>query len=166
MFAPAVHARFYAVSMTESPTDAQPRIRWGWFTACIVAGSTLIVLGLLAAPGADRAAYLAGVLGGVGTTLFLVGIVLLLERRIIDTATRVVRDAAEEARVRSDASVREQVRDLEERIAGLWATSTETAEEAVRKQDETHRMTDEFARRVVDEYAGEESPPQQESGSS
>lgn len=142
--------------MTDSPTATRLRIRWGWFVACVLVGAAGILAGLLIAPPADRPAYVAGVLGGVGTTLLLVGVVLLLERRIVDTAVRVVRDAAEEARIRSDRVVREQVRDLEDRIADLWATSTETAEEAVRKQEQTHRMTDEFTRRVVDEYTGDD----------
>ena len=41
--------------------------------------------------------YLAGVLANAGTTLLLVGIVVLLERRIVDNAVRKFRKAAEEA---------------------------------------------------------------------
>ena len=40
------------------------------------------------------------VLANVGTTLLLVGIVVLLERRIVDNAVRKFRNAAEEARAR------------------------------------------------------------------
>ena len=149
---------FYAGFMTDSPTEAAPRIRWGWFVTCILLGSAGILLGLLLSPPADRWGYLAGVLGGVGTTLLLVGIVLLLERRIIDTAVRVARDAADHARARSDEVLREQVRDLEDRIADLWASSTETAEDAARKQEQTGRMADEFTERVVNEYLGEPEP--------
>lgn len=145
--------------MTDSPTEARPRIRWGWFVACILLGSAGILLGLLVAPADDRWGYLAGVLGGVGTTLFLVGIVLLLERRIIDSAVKVVRDAAEEARARSDEAMREQVSDLEARITGLWATTTETAREAAQKQAATSRMAREFTERVVHEYTGEPERP-------
>src|SRR5512145_1915199 len=134
---------------TETPTT-RFRIRWGWFVGCIVLGLASILVGLLVAPAADRTAYLAGVLGAVGTTLLLVGVVVLLERRIVDTAVRAVRDAAEEARIRTDDAVRAQVRDLEDRLADLWAT-TATPEEAARKERETRRMTDEFARRVADE---------------
>ena len=151
-----VGARSYADGMTtETPTATRIRIRWGWFVGCIVLGLVSILVGLLLAPAADRIAYLAGVLGAVGTTLLLVGVVVLLERRIVDTAVRAVRDAAEEARIRTDDAVRAQVRDLEDRLADLWAT-TETPEEAVRKEAQTRRMTEEFTRRVVDEYEGED----------
>jgi len=44
--------------------------------------------------------------------------VLLPERRIIDSAVKVVRDAADEARARSDEAMREQVSDLEARSPG------------------------------------------------
>lgn len=137
--------------MTELSTPPRLRIRWGWFIACIVLGASGILLGLAIAPSGDRTTYLAGVLGGVSTTLLLVGIVVLLERRIVDTAVSVVRNAAEDARLRTDALVREQVRDLEERLTAVWAT-TATAEEAARQREQTRRMTDEFTRRIVDEY--------------
>lgn len=150
--------------MTDSPTAATPRIRWGWFVSCILLGSAGILFGLLLSPPADRWGYLAGVLGGVGTTLLLVGIVVLLERRIIDTAVRVARDAADHARARSDEVLREQVRDLEDRIANLWASSTDTAEEAARKQEQTGRMTDEFTERVVNEYLADPDPEGAEPG--
>lgn len=143
---------------TETPTTTRIRIRWGWFVGCIVLGLVSILIGLVLAPAADRTAYLAGVLGAVGTTLLLVGVVVLLERRIVDTAVRAVRDAAEEARIRTDDAVRAQVRDLEDRLADLWAT-TATAEEAARKEEQTRRMTEEFTRRVVDEYEGEDGKP-------
>lgn len=143
---------------TETPTTTRIRIRWGWFVGCIVLGLVSILIGLLLAPAADRTAYLAGVLGAVGTTLLLVGVVVLLERRIVDTAVRAVRDAAEEARIRTDDAVRAQVRDLEDRLADLWAT-TETPEDAVRKGAQTRRMTEEFTKRVVDEYEGDDANP-------
>ncbi len=148
--------------MTEGATATRMRIRWGWFFGCILLGVAGILIGLLIAPTSDRPAYLAGVLSSVGTTLLLVGIVLLLEQRIVDTAVRAVRDAAEQARLRSDEVLRTQVRDLEDRIEHLWATSAESAGEAARKQAETRRMTGEFISRVVDDYAdeGEESSSQ------
>lgn len=142
---------------TELPETPRVRIRWGWFVGCVVLGLASILVGLLVSPVADRTAYLAGVLGAVGTTLLLVGVVVLLERRIVDTAVRAVRDAAEAARIRTDDAVRAQVRDLEDRLADLW-TSTDTAEEAARKERETRRMTDEFAKRVADEYEGDGTP--------
>lgn len=143
---------------TETPTTTRIRIRWGWFVGCIVLGLVSILIGLLLAPAADRTAYLAGVLGAVGTTLLLVGVVVLLERRIVDTAVRAVRDAAEEARLRTDDAVRAQVRDLEDRLADLWAT-TATPEGAHRKEAQTRRMTEEFTKRVVDEYEGDDAKP-------
>ncbi|MFE5670912.1 hypothetical protein ACFQ58_04785 [Agromyces sp. NPDC056523] len=144
--------------MTEPSVPPRLRIRWGWFVGCIVLGLTAIVVGLVVAPAADRTAYLAGVLGGVGTTLLLVGIVVLLERRIVDTAVRVVRHAAEEARLRTDEAVRAQVRDLEDRLADLWATAA-TPEDAAAKSEQTRRMTNEFTKRVVDEYTDEAGAP-------
>ena len=145
--------------MTEPATPTRLRIRWGWFLGCILLGAAGILVGLLVAPSADRPAYIAGVLGSVGTTLLFVGIVLLLERRIVDTAVRVVRDATEQARLRSDEVLRAQVRDLEDRIADVWATSTESVAEAARKQAETRRMADEFVSRVVDDYTDERDDP-------
>ncbi|MBM7505936.1 hypothetical protein ACFPER_02390 [Agromyces aurantiacus] len=144
--------------MTETTAATRARIRWGWFIGCIVLGLASILVGLLVAPAADQAAYLAGVLGAVGTTLLLVGVVVLLERRIVDTAVRAVRDAAEEARVRADESVRRQVRDLEDRLADLWA-GTATPDDVRRNEEQTRRMTDEFTKRVADEYGAEDAAP-------
>jgi hypothetical protein len=140
--------------MTEGPTPPRLRIRWGWFLGCILLGLAGILLGLLIAPLPDKAAYLASVLGGVGTTLLLIGIVVLLERRIVDTAVRVVRDANEEARRRTNEEVRAQARDLEARVAALWDGAE--AEDTERLKAETQRLTDEFSRRVVDGY---DDPP-------
>lgn len=152
----------YAEVVTEPTEPTVPhrlRIRWGWFLGCIVLGLAGILTGLVIAPVADRSSYLAGVLGGVGTTLLLVGIVVLLERRIIDTAVKVVRGAAEEARIRSDLEMRAQVRDLEDRLTRLWSTETATPEEAARKREQTRRMTDEFKEWVVDETTAQDEEP-------
>jgi len=145
--------------MSDTPADPAPpptslRIRWGWFFLCIVLGLAAITVGWLFVSSDNRLGYVSGVLGNVGTTLLLVGIVVLLERRIVDTAVKVVRNAAEEARVRTNEEVRAQVRDLEDRLAGVWKTAT--PEDAA---EQTHRMTDEFTKRVVDEYTGEGEPP-------
>ena len=64
------------------------RIRWGWFLGCIASGLVAIVVGWFVVAPAGRMNYLAGVLVNVGTTLLLVGIVVLLERRIVDNAVR------------------------------------------------------------------------------
>ena len=53
-------------------------------------------------PDENRTGYAAGALANVGTTLLLVGIVVLLERRIVDTAVRAVRKPNDEARFSRD----------------------------------------------------------------
>ncbi|MFB6612149.1 hypothetical protein ACFCVO_17635 [Agromyces sp. NPDC056379] len=147
--------------VTDGVTDAALppgiRIRWGWFLACIVLGLAAIVAGWFLVSPESRLGYVGGVFAGVGTTLLLVGIVVLLERRIVDTAARVVRDAAKEARIKTNEEVRAQIRDFEDRVAGIWETATpESAAEA------TRRMSDEFTERVVGAYAGDDDPPPRE----
>jgi hypothetical protein len=142
----------YAGAVSEqNPTRV--RIRWGWFVGCILLGLLGILAGMALAPDANKAGYVSGVLGGVGTTLLLIGVVVLLERRIVDTAARVFRNAAEEAQERADREMRSQINDLEARLAKLWTTETTTAEDAARRQEMTRRLTDEFTKRVVDETA-------------
>jgi hypothetical protein len=136
--------------MTETPSAARVRIRWGWFIGCIVLGLAAILLGAFVSPVTAQAGYVAGVMANIGTTLLLVGVVLLLERRIIDSAVRVVRNANEEA----NASIRAQIRDLEDRLAAEWQTAT--ADNIAEKQAETRRLTDEFTKRVVDDATHEE----------
>jgi hypothetical protein len=51
-------------------------VRWGWIIGCIMLGLAGIAAGLLLVP--DRTTYVANVLAGIGTTLLLVGIVVLL----------------------------------------------------------------------------------------
>ncbi len=108
-------------------------------------GLAAIAIGWLVVPADDRASYIAAVLGGIGTTLLLVGIVLLLERRIVDTAVRVVRNANAEA----NEAIRAQVQDLEDRVAAEWSNAT--LENMAEKQAETARLAAEFTKRVVDE---------------
>jgi c-di-AMP phosphodiesterase-like protein len=139
------------MSESPTPTPARFRIRWGWFVACIVLGLTAILLGMLVAPSAALPSYLAGVLANVGTTLLLVGIVVLLERRIIDNAVRVVRRANEQA----NEALRAQIQDLDDRIAAEWENAT--AENIAEKTAETKRLADEFTKRVVDETTRGES---------
>jgi hypothetical protein len=133
--------------MSETPAPARFRIRWGWFVGCIVLGLAAITIGGFVAP---AAAYLAGVLANVGTTLLLVGIVLLLERRIIDNAVRVVRSANEQA----NEAMRAQIKDLDDRLAAEWKSAN--AENVAEKVAETTRLTDEFTKRIVDEAKGME----------
>ncbi|MRG60372.1 hypothetical protein GE115_10925 [Agromyces sp. CFH 90414] len=134
-----------AAPSTSDAVAPRVRIRWGWFLACIVLGLSSITVGWFLADPADRLGYVGGVLAGVGTTLLLVGVVVLLERRILDTAVRVVRDAATEARLRDEAAMRAQARDLEERVAEVWLA--EKPEEAAVQM---RRMIDEFTQGVVD----------------
>lgn len=134
--------------MSETPPPDRFRIRWGWFVACLVLGLTAILAGGLVAPAAARDGYLAGVLANVGTTLLLVGIVVLLERRIIDNAVRVVRRANAQA----NEALRAQIQDFEDRVAAEWASAT--AENIAEKKAETERLADEFTKRVVDESNG------------
>lgn len=134
--------------MTETPEPTRFRIRWGWFVTCLALGLAAIAIGGLAAPTAGRVDYVAGVLANVGTTLLLVGIVVLLERRIIDSAVRVVRRANEKA----NEALRAQIQDFEDRVAAEWASAT--AENIAEKKAETERLTDEFTQRVVDESNG------------
>jgi hypothetical protein len=131
--------------MSETPPPTRFRIRWGWFLACLVLGLVAILAGGLVVPADGRAGYLAGVLANVGTTLLLVGIVVLLERRIIDNAVRVVRRANEKA----TEALRAQIQDFEDRVAAEWASTT--GENVAQKKAATERLTDEFTKRVVDE---------------
>jgi predicted phage tail protein len=135
--------------MSETPTPTRLRIRWGWFIGCILLGLAAIMIGWLVTPAAAGPGYLAGVLANAGTTLLLVGIVLLLERRIIDNATRLVRTANEQ----TNEAIRVQIQDLEHRLATEWESAT--AENMGEKKAETTRLTDEFTKRIVDEAKGE-----------
>ncbi|MFC9561745.1 hypothetical protein [Agromyces sp. NPDC056965] len=158
---PTIEAAAVADTTTGATDGALPpriRIRWGWFLACVVLGLAAIVAGWFLVSPESRLGYVGGVFAGVGTTLLLVGIVVLLERRIVDTAVRVVRDAAKEARIRTNEEVRAQIRDFEDRVAGIWETATpESAAET------TRRMSDEFTERVVDAYAGDDDAPRESS---
>lgn len=135
--------------MSETPAPTRFRIRWGWFLGCIVLGLAAIMTGWFVAPFASRVDYLAGVLANVGTTLLLVGIVVLLERRIIDNAVRLVRTA----NAQTNEAIRVQIQDLEDRLAAEWESAT--AENVAAKTAETVRLTDEFTKRIVDEAKGE-----------
>ena len=130
--------------MSETPTPARLRIRWDWFVGCIALGLAAIIIGGFVAAGAGGD-YVAGVLANVGTTLLLVGIVVLLERRIIDNAVRLVRSANDQ----SNEALRVKIQEFEDRMAAEWASVT--PESVAEKSAETARLTDEFARRIVDE---------------
>jgi len=131
--------------VSEPATPTRFRIRWGWFVGCIVLGLAGVTIGWFLAPPDARRGYLAGVIANVGTTLLLVGIVVLLERRIIVSAARVVRAANEKA----NEAIRVQIQEFEDRVAAEWASAT--AENLAEKHAETTRLTDEFSQRIVDE---------------
>ncbi|MGX5772099.1 hypothetical protein ACWKWN_15210 [Microbacterium trichothecenolyticum] len=135
---------------TPTPNTSPVRIRWGWFVTCIVLGLAAITIGAFAIPAAGRWDYFAGVLANIGTTLLLVGVVLLLERRIIDTAVRVVRTASQQ----TNEAIRTQIRDLEDRLATEWQSAT--AENVAEKKARTTRLTEEFTKRIVDETKRDE----------
>jgi hypothetical protein len=106
-----------------------------------VLGLAAIAAGWAIVLDANRTGYVAGVLANVGTTLLLVGIVVLLERRIVDTAVRAVRNANDKARHAARDDLDAQIRDLEERIRTSWRSLDEA---------EARRMTDEYSRRITD----------------
>ena len=114
---------------------------------CVALGLAAIAAGRAIVPDTDRIGYLAGVLGTVGTTLLLVGIVVLLERRIVDTAVRAVRNANDEARRAARDDFDAQMRDLEQRIRTSWGS--------VDAEAEARRMADEYSRRIVDAEGGD-----------
>jgi hypothetical protein len=122
----------------------RPRIRWAWIAACVVLGLAAIAAGRAIVLDADRTSYIAGVLGNVGTTLLLVGIVVLLERRIVDTAVRAVRKANDEARRAARDDFDAQLRDLDQRIRASPGNGSADVEA------EARRMADEYSRRIVD----------------
>ena len=131
--------------MSETPTTSQPRIRWGWFVGCIALGLAAILLGLFAVPDAVQIDYLAGVLGNIGTTLLLVGIVVLLERRIIDGAVRIVRAANASSR----EAIRARTQELDDRVAAEWESAT--TDNIPEKTAETTRLVREFTKLIVDD---------------
>lgn len=129
---------------------ARTRIRWAWFVGCIVLGLAAIVVGWLLVSPAGRLGYVAAVLAGIGTALLLVGVVVLLERRIVGTAVKAIQDATTEARKRTSAEMHALVRDFDDRIADVWETAS--PEQAA---EETRRMVDRFRKRMVEVYTGD-----------
>lgn len=127
-------------------SDTRPsgfRIRWGWFIGCVASGFAAIGVGwLVAAPG-GRIDYLASVLANVGTTLLLVGIVLLLERRIIDHAVKEFRNAAKESRARMREDFRTEVQDFSKRISAEWSAASPEDIDAMKAR--TKRLSEELA---------------------
>jgi hypothetical protein len=136
------------------------RIRWGWFLGCLVSGLVAIVVGWAVTAPAGRGTYLTGVLANAGTTLLLVGIVVLLERRIVDSAVRRFRNAADEARARMRADFRLEVQDFTDRVGAEWAAAP--AEDVDVMKERTRRLAqqlaDSYAAETVEAYGGDEPP--------
>ena len=136
--------------MTE-PTTSNPRVRvrWSWIIGCIVLGLAAIAGGFLLVAPPDRTTYVASVLAGVGTTLLLVGFVVLLERRIVDTTAKVVQQAVDAQRQASDARIERMVHDFEDRMSAEWARTDPANMDATKLR--TAQLTDEMVDRVVEE---------------
>ena len=104
--------------------------------------------------------YLAGILANAGTTLLLVGIVVLLERRIVDNAVRKFRNAAEEARARMRDDFRSKVQDFTDRVNAEWAAAS--PEDVDMMKERTKRLSAQLADNYVDEtleaYDVDETP--------
>jgi hypothetical protein len=136
------------------------RIRWGWFLGCIASGLVAIVVGWFVTAPAGHMNYLAGILANAGTTLLLVGIVVLLERRIVDNAVRKFRNAAEEARARMRDDFRSKVQDFTDRVNAEWAAAA--PEDVDVMKERTKRLSTELADNYVDEtleaYDVDETP--------
>jgi hypothetical protein len=128
------------------------RIRWGWIIGCVVLGLAAIAGGFLLVASPDRTAHVASVLAGVGTRLLLVGIVVLLERRIVKTAATAVRRAVNAEREASDARIERLVGDLEDRLSAEWARSGAADVDAVKRR--TAELTDETVQRIVGRSEG------------
>jgi len=132
-------------------------IRWDWFLGCIAAGLVAIVIGWFVAAPAGRINYLTGLLLNVGTTLLLLGIVVLLERRIVDNAVRKFRNAAEEARARMRDDFRVEVQDFSDRVSAEWAGASPEDVDAMKER--TKRLSEELAenysRELADSYVEE-----------
>ena len=154
--------------MTTEPAEvtaaeARPpgfRIRWGWFLGCIASGLVAIVVGwFVTAPG-GRMSYLADVLAGVGTTLLLVGIVVLLERRIVDNAVRKLRNAASADRARMRDDFRIEVQDFTDRVSTEWAAASPEDVDAMKERTKrlSKELADNYAAQTVETYDVDETP--------
>jgi hypothetical protein len=144
--------------MTETATPVpRVRVRWGWIVGCILLGLAGIVLGLLIVTPTDRTSYLASVFAGVGTTLLLVGFVVLLERRIIDTTAKVVQRAVDAERQASEERIDRLVADFEDRMTAEWARVDPDDPAATRRR--SAELTDAMVASVVDEATGSGKRP-------
>lgn len=136
------------------------RIRWGWFLGCLASGLVAIVLGWLITAPAGRVNYLTGVLANAGTTLLLVGIVVLLERRIVASAVKRFRNAADEARARIRDDFRTEVRDFSDRVSAEWAAASPDDVDAMKERTRrlSQTLADNYVAETVETYDVEETP--------
>jgi hypothetical protein len=136
------------------------RIRWGWFLGCLASGLLAIVVGWFVTAPAGRMSYLTGVLANAGTTLLLVGIVVLLERRIVDNAVRRFRNAAEEARARLRDDFRIEVQDFNDRVRADWAGASPENVDAMKERTKrlSKELADNYAAETVKTYDVDETP--------
>jgi hypothetical protein len=136
------------------------RIRWGWFVGCLASGIMAIVVGWFATAPAGRTNYLTAVLANAGTTLLLLGIVVLLERRIVDNAVKKFRNAAEEARARIRDDFRTEVQDFTDRVSAEWAGASPADVDAMKERTRrlSKELADNYAAETVEVYDVDETP--------
>ena len=145
--------------MSETSTPGhRVRVRWGWIVGCILLGLVGIVAGLLLVAPPDRTSYVASVLAGVGTTLLLVGFVVLLERRIVDTTAKAVQRAVDAERQASEERIDKLVADFEDRMTAEWAKLDLKDPAATRRR--SSELTEAMVASVVDEATGSGQPAQ------
>lgn len=145
--------------MSETSTPGhRVRVRWGWIVGCILLGLVGIVAGLLLVAPPDRTSYVASVLAGVGTTLLLVGFVVLLERRIVDTTAKAVQRAVDAERQASEERIDKLVADFEDRMTAEWAKLDLKDPAATRRR--SSELTEAMVASVVDEATGSGRPAQ------
>jgi hypothetical protein len=82
----------------------------------------------------------------------VLGIVVLLERRIVATAAKAVRRAVDADRKASDARIERLVGDLDDRLSAEWARTGAADVDAMKRR--TTELTDETVERIVDEAKG------------
>jgi hypothetical protein len=113
-----------------------------------------IVVGWFVAGPAGRTNYLPAGLVNVGTTLLLVGIVVLLERRIVDNAVRRFRNAAEEARARMRDDFRTEVQDFTDRVNAEWAAASPEDVDAMKERTKllSKELADNYSKELADSY--------------
>lgn len=145
--------------MSETSTPGhRVRVRWGWIVGCILLGLVGIIAGLLLVAPPDRTSYVASVLAGVGTTLLLVGFVVLLERRIVDTTAKAVQRAVDAERQASEERIDKLVADFEDRMTAEWAKLDLKDPAATRRR--SSELTEAMVASVVDEATGSGQPAQ------